>query len=194
MSEVFDVVAKRVITGQQATKYTNNLRYAVHPELPDGVPLNHLKIDELGLRPHKTGEILTGIVVEMSQAEKDAVDAGELAAAKKAKMDAIDNNTAEKIALGFTYDGHLFSLSTQAQTNLDGLMLANANGAVTFPHYMSTKDDSVEYEVIDGTALGTIYMTAVGTIKHWYDTGRELKKQVRDAADLAAVAAVVDDR
>ncbi len=85
MSEVFDDQTKTVLTGVQATKYAGDVRYAVHPELPGGVPLKYVKVTGLGPRPHKTTTITTGLVAEMDQSEKDAYDAAELNAAKVAR-------------------------------------------------------------------------------------------------------------
>ena len=125
---------------------------------------------------------------------KKSTQARPLVTAKALKLVEIDAKTRDLIAAGFDYDGHHFSLSSQAQTNLDGIQMAASKGMVAFPHLMSTDDDSVEYSVADQAALDAIYGTAVGTIKTHMDAGRALKKSVAAATTTAEVAAVVDNR
>lgn len=69
--------------------YVDDVRYAIDPDLPGGVPLKYVKITGLSERTYKTKTITTGVVAEMDQAEKDAVDAAALAAAKAARRIAI---------------------------------------------------------------------------------------------------------
>jgi hypothetical protein len=114
---------------------------------------------------------------------------------KEAKQDAIDRRTAELIGAGFTFDGHLFSLSPQAQQNIVGLVKPIELGWITFPHSMSTTESaSPEYLVADATTFNLLYQTALGTIKAHMDSGRALKKSVASCLTVGDVDAVEDTR
>jgi len=117
-----------------------------------------------------------------------------LTTALRNKLAAVDARTRELIAAGFTYDGHLFSLSEQAQMNIVGLKTPIDKGWISVPHSVSTNDDSVEYALADATVYEEWYATAVGTIKAHYDSGRTLKKTMSACTTVAELAAVEDPR
>lgn len=122
-------------------------------------------------------------------------DAATFTAYKQAKQDAIDRRTAELIGAGFTFDGHHFSLSPQAQQNIVGLVKPIELGWITFPHNMSTDEiASPEYAVADEATFNLLYQTAVGTIKVHMDSGRALKKSVASCLTVGEVDAVEDTR
>jgi len=115
--------------------------------------------------------------------------------AKNDKINAIDARTEELISSGFTYNSTKFSLSSNAQLNASGVEIAESKSWNTYPMGISTDDpDSPEYEVVDATDLDSYYSTGLGTKKAHLDSGRDLKKQVSDATDIAGVDAVVDNR
>ena len=122
-------------------------------------------------------------------------DATMFNAYKEEKQAAIDKRTAELIGAGFTFGGHRFSLSPQAQQNIVGLVKPIELGWVTFPHSMSTVESaSPEYLVADAATFNLLYQTAVGTIKVHMDSGRTLKKYVANCSTLAEVDAIEDTR
>ena len=136
-----------------------------------------------------------GNIVEMDAGEKAVVDSGLLEAAKSKKEAAIDLKTSEKITAGFAYDGHNFSLSDQAQMNIVGMVEPIKLGWITFPHKMSTNEtDDPEYIVETEADFYAIYQQAVGTVKAWMDSGRDLKKLVAACTTVAEVEAIVDPR
>jgi hypothetical protein len=119
----------------------------------------------------------------------------DLAHIRAIKNAEIDKRTRVLIGQGFVYDGHLFSLSEQAQMNIVGLKTPVDLGWVTFPHKMSTmNDDDPEYELPDLSAYYSVYAQAVGTIKAHMDSGRALKIQVAACTTVAEVDAVEDTR
>jgi hypothetical protein len=113
----------------------------------------------------------------------------ELKAYKKRE---IDNRTEKLIAAGYTYATKVFSLSSNAQTNLIGL--DNVMTELTYPITYSTLDDLDSYDVVDATDMHNMYLTALTTKKGHLDSGRTLKESVNAAVDIAAVNAVVDAR
>ena len=76
MANVFDGLNKQYLESVNTPDYTDDSRYAINPTLPGGVPYKYLKVT-------------AGVVSEMDQAEKDAVDASmvaDLKITKKATM------------------------------------------------------------------------------------------------------------
>jgi hypothetical protein len=113
---------------------------------------------------------------------------------KVAKGAEIDVTTRVKIGEGFTYDGHQFSLSDQAQMNIVGVKAAIDMGQITFPHKVSTSDADIEHALADEAAYNTFYLTALGTVKTHTDSGRALKMLVAACETVAEVVAVEDER
>ena len=194
MASMFDGSTKTFHEDVNTPDYLSDTsRYAIAPVMPDGVSPKYLKVVP-GEITFKGSLLVTGIVEEMTQAEKDAVDGALVSAAKIAKKADIDAKTGALIAGGFDYDNHHFSLSPGAQMNLVGLQKGIDAGAITFPHKMSTDDASIEYSVPDEAAYTAIYLTAVGTVKAAMDSGRALKLLVAACTTLAEVEAVEDLR
>lgn len=114
--------------------------------------------------------------------------------AKAGKIAAIDTRTADLIAQGFTFGGKQFSLSMTAQSKIMGAHQIRDEGAFVYPVEWNTIDDSDKISIPDSATLHGFYLTALGTMRSRLDSGTALKQQVRDATDLAGVAAVVDNR
>ena len=106
----------------------------------------------------------------------------------------IDYKTGEKIKLGFSYAGKVFSLSANAQTNILALDNTRDDPAMSYPIEYSTIDDLDNYFVQDSTDLHNMYLTALATKKSWVDSGTTLKDSIRDAIDEQAVQAIIDTR
>lgn len=144
------------------------------------------------------GEGLT--TLDMAVDDKDVFQrtpdpAEKLAAAKKAKADAIDGKTDALIEAGFSYEGQVFSLSRQAQQNLAGLLTAIAAGfPVTWPKTWNTLDDSGTHTVQDAAEFQLFYGTAMATVEAHLNSGTALKDQVRAAKTVEEVSAIEDNR
>ena len=119
----------------------------------------------------------------------DANDLDELRALRMAEIDA---KTEELISEGFTYQSKLFSLSLNSQINISALNQSRTE--LSYPITYNTKDDMDAYSVTDATDMNNMYMTALSVKKAHLDSGSSLKQQIRDAADIAAVNAVIDNR
>jgi len=116
---------------------------------------------------------------------------------QETKNASIDRNTGDLIGQGFQFPpstGLIFSLSAEAQTNLLGLESARLDPAFTYPVEWNSIDDEAVYEIPDAATAHSFYLTALGTIRAWKDSGTALKDQVRAATTPAEVAAVQDNR
>lgn len=113
-----------------------------------------------------------------------------LAELKQLRYNEIDGKTAALIAPGFTYDGKQFSLSVTAQMNWNGLKTNEAD--FSWPVAISTIDN-YEYSLAQAN-LSAFWTAGRDVVKAALDGGRDLKKQIYDAIDEAAVNAIVDNR
>ena len=121
-------------------------------------------------------------------------DTNTLAGLKEFRYDEIDARTGEIISEGFTYQTKIFSLSQNAQINILGLDNAKDDPAMVYPIEYNTIDDLDSYSVVDATDVHNMYLTALATKKATTDSGTAIKQQIRDAADIPAVNAIVDNR
>ena len=126
----------------------------------------------------------------MNTAEKAAVD---LPVNKAAKKRAVLIKTQQLLAGGFAYDNAVFP-SDQASREffMTKYKLAQA-GAQAFPVYLPTANDGV-YTVADQAAFDALHDAAVLWGVGIKDTETTLLKDIADAADQAALDAVVDNR
>jgi hypothetical protein len=131
--------------------------------------------DSLGPRP--TDEQLLG--ADMVPADKAV------------RCEEIDARTQALIASGFTFAGHVFSLSTEAQLNWTALYAAR--DSLTYPLSVTTDDDE-EFSAPDAATLAGLCLTALATVKGQVDSGRGLKLAVLAAADASALNAILDAR
>lgn len=133
-------------------------------------------------------------VVEMTQAEKDAVDAAGLPETKLAKYAEIDARTDQLIYEGFMFAGKRFSLSLGAQLKMIGTNQVRARPEIAYPIVWNTIDDADKHQLVDADEVLAFYLQGVGTYRAHVDSGTELKDQVRAATTIAAVQAVEDAR
>ena len=158
-------------------------------EVPDLVLLQTLSRYEV--------KVSAGVLAEMNQAEKDAVEALLLPGNKLDRYLEFDARTNELILGGFEFppgSGRIFSLSPTAQSNLLGMYTAKDHPAMTWPLLWPTKLDDYEYSIPDVATFEMFYLTALGTIRVYRDSGTALKEVVRACTTRAQVDAVVDDR
>lgn len=121
----------------------------------------------------------------------------ELDQSKAAKAAAIDGRTRDLIAEGFEYpsaSGVYFSLSTKGQASLLGLEAARDDPAFTYPVNWNSKNDKAKQALADTTSAHGFFMTALGTVRGHLDGGTALKDDVRAAATVAEVDAILDNR
>ena len=140
-------------------------------------------------------ELLVDDVVALDGAvatHKAASGERALAAAKAAKVAAVDAKTSECIFAGYVHNGRTFSLSHTAQKNMSELH--ENRGALSYPLQMSVADNSEVYPIADAAELETMYQAALTSVLTQYGTGNALKADVVAAVDVAAVDAVEDPR
>jgi hypothetical protein len=125
---------------------------------------------------------------------EDSIEGIDLNTYKDFRFEEIDVRTEEKIKLGFSYAGKIFSMSANAQTNILALDNTRDDPAMSYPVGYSTLDDSEHYDVVDATDLHNMYLTALATKKAWVDSGTVLKDAVRAAIDENAVSLIIDNR
>lgn len=168
------------------------------PDYPTGTWVINPDMSPVAAVPTKYWKLTGDALSEMSQAEKDVVDAADFPAYKQAKNAAIDQRTVELINQGFLYSSKVFSLSSSAQSYWNGLGNLAANGLLTepddFPMTVNTLDDTDTHDIVNiANAIG-LFAAAAATIKGHLASGTALKTQVRAATTVAEVDAVVDSR
>lgn len=125
---------------------------------------------------------------------KEKIKALNLDEYKACRFKEIDLKTEEKIKIGFSYQGKVFSLSQNAQINILALHETRNDPALTYPIEYSTIDDLGHYDVQNATDLHNMYLTALATKKAWVDSGTALKDAVRNAVDEVSVQSIIDNR
>lgn len=122
------------------------------------------------------------------------INAARLAAAKSAKLQAIDSRTASLISNGSVLvNGESISTSLEAQVSMQGIRALVAEGKMTLPRTVSaTGGYSYTIEsTADLARIGALMGAFVETKKA---AGRALRSAVLAAETVAEVDAVVDDR
>lgn len=66
--------------------------------------------------------------------------------------------------------------------------------AAVFPVFVTPSDRAVRTRFTDAAAFLIFYNAFESQFSHWLSTGQDLEQQIRDAATLAAVDAVADNR
>ena len=125
---------------------------------------------------------------------KDTIKALTFAEYKALRFKEIDEKTGELVLNGFSYAGKVFSLSLNAQINIEALNSSRDDAAITYPIEYSTLDDMDNYFVTDATDINAMYLTALGTKKSYVDSGTILKDQIRAATTELEVSQIIDNR
>lgn len=176
---------------------TKEIRKSVNtPDYPVDAWIRNPDLSEVeGVDP-KYWKISGDLVQEMSQAEKDVVDASELDEYKAAKIAKIDARTAELVMAGFPFDGQNFSMSEAAQRNWAGMGAVLGLGLLPFPLPISTVDEGTYILNDSQHCLQFIgaYMLYQADPNQPLGAGRALKAQVNAATTKAEVDAVEDNR
>ena len=155
------------------------------------------------------GVFLTGDVITMlfagaiSGGQETTVD-GVVAAhaaptvldkAKTNKATLIDQRTVQLIDTGFESpgaSGDFYEVTGDSGKYL--LMLDLFKASIAFPVVINTIDNLGKISLADIAALDTFVSGALGFVRGHEDSGTVIKDSIRAAADLAAVAAIVDPR
>lgn len=138
---------------------------------------------------------ISSVEADPSQEDVDAFKASLLVAERKREMfSQIDGKTDQLIAGGFPYAGHQFSLSLASQMKMVGAHAARDEAAMVYPIVWNTLGDEDVYSIASSADLNGFYLTAVGTLRAFLDSGTALKNQVREATTKAELDAVTDDR
>jgi len=147
-----------------------------------GVPNRYWKI---------TGERLA----EMSQAEKDAVEAAELPALKREAMVAVEARTEELLSTrGFLHGGNRFPLTPLFRDLLAGYDTLRSAPSFPYPLSIGTIDDAGAVAFNSASEIRSLYVSAVTRMRAVYDAGADLKAQIRAAATVAELRGIVDGR
>ena len=110
---------------------------------------------------------------------------------KALKNATIDDKTGELIGSGFVHASETFSLSLNAQINWHALKAMKTEFA--YPLEVSTKDNK-KHSLTDTAAVDSLWSEGKDILKGHLDSGRDLKDQINQAVDKAAVDAVNDTR
>ena len=125
---------------------------------------------------------------------KDYIKALDFQEYKALRFKEIDERTGELVLNGFSYAGKVFSMSMNAQINIEALNSSRNDPAITYPIEYSTLDDNDNYFVQDATDIHNMYLTALGTKKSYVDSGTVLKDAIRAAINAVEVSQIIDNR
>ncbi|MHA2067514.1 MAG: DUF4376 domain-containing protein [Candidatus Thorarchaeota archaeon] len=117
-----------------------------------------------------------------------------LKCAKHNRIKEIDKHTDELISAGFIHQGYTFSLSMESQAKLIGTHQIKDDPMLAYPLRWGDMNDENFIDILDSTELHVFYLTAVGAVRTYLDSGTALKDQVNAATTVAAVNAIVDNR
>jgi hypothetical protein len=113
---------------------------------------------------------------------------------KKARALEVDGHTQALIGAGLTYQGKLFSMSTAAQHNWLAVKAAGAAAGLSYPYKVPVMSNSGYYTATDEAAMIAVADAMRDRIADVVEGGAVLKADIWDAADQAALDAVVDTR
>lgn len=135
-------------------------------------------------------------VSEMSQAEKDEVDSAHLEECRQLRMNQVDERSAEIIGAGFIFDGHMFSLSQNAQLNWNSLKTLINSGDIgpEDPITVSTMNPENDTYTIQPSGRFMFFGLAFTTVKAILDSGRAIRTAMKQAETLEDLLAIEDPR
>jgi hypothetical protein len=160
------------------------------PEYPEEDWIINPDLSSVESIPKEYWKIVQDDVLEMDQAEKDQVDLNNLPALKDSRFMEIDAKTCSLLLEGFSFDNVYFSLSLAAQTNWN--TLKNSQTDFIWPVSITTIDNDTY--ILTQSNLGAFWSAGRDKTKDHLDSGRVLKKQIKDATTKAEVDSVVDNR
>lgn len=108
---------------------------------------------------------------------------------KSEKIDNIDFRTKQLINDGFNFDGHIFSLSVEAQINWSNML--NFPDQM-FPLNVIDRDDNLY--ILDLSNKMNFYLSALNGKNMHLQSGGVLKTQVKNAQTIEEVELIIDNR
>lgn len=125
---------------------------------------------------------------------KETIKALNLEEYKLYRIEEIKQRTVELILQGFVYNNVLFKLDEDAQIGLLALYDTRNDPVITYPQPYGNKDDTVVYQIQSAQDLEGMYLTALGTKKHWLETEDVLKQQIQACTTYQEVQNIIDNR
>ena len=119
---------------------------------------------------------LDDTVREMTQAEKDVVNADDLLDLKRSLVLSIDGEVERRIGEGFEYASKTFSLSGNAQIKWSGLY--SARTSLDYPLVVCNIDDTDTYSIADAAEVATIYELIVDRVRTLLDQATTAKTNI----------------
>lgn len=113
---------------------------------------------------------------------------------KRSRMEEIEARTAELKLDGFVYSDTTFGISTHDMLNLIGMDTNKDAAWVSYPVTWDSMDGMDSISVADSTAWTTFFSAAFEAYLGHETTNTALKTQIRNAATIAEVTAIVDNR
>lgn len=117
------------------------------------------------------------------------VAAAQLAFAKEAKFDLVDDKTVELIEGGFIYSALWFCLILDHRSNYIGIQVFGG-----FPYNVQTLEHDDVLTLSDQAAFDLFIADGMTRFRYIKDGESDLIILIRDAVDIAAVNAIVDSR
>jgi hypothetical protein len=186
MSEVLHRTKLEHITSVELGRYS--ITAWIHdPDLSavDGVPKEYWKV-------------VGDTVSEMSQAEKDVVDASGLDANKVLRRKQVNARTDQLVDAGFPFDDgsgvKVYSMSLHAQSRAEGVFQLQSNPAFTWPVDWPTTDDTHYSSFADWAEFEPFYLTMAYYLRIAIASAKPLREAINAATTQAELDAVVDSR
>jgi len=131
---------------------------------------------------------------QLTDAEQAARDAAIAANIDAARIPAVNARTQQLIAVGYTYRGKTFSASPHHQTWALGVLVGIGAGLDFAGTTIPTIDDQDSHTLADNADAAAMAGACIAHVKTHLASGAALKKQLAEAADAEARAAIVDNR
>jgi len=145
--------------------------------------------------PQKYWIIQGDQIVEMSQADQDAVDAIELATIKAEWVQMFRNNTQHLLERdGFQFNATGLPLSLHDRAFYTALNQRNTSGALAFPVDIETRDGRSTIQLVDAPALASLVELATQAVRSAQVSEIPFLAQIETATTVAEVEAIVDTR
>lgn len=157
--------------------------------------LHNPDFSEVELVEKKYWKVENDALVEMTSSEKEVVDQNYIENIRLLTIQDIDAKTDALILNGASFDGHLFSLTNEAQMNWNSLFTLMMAGTipVTADYEISTLDDGTPYTLAPSAREG-FFGTIFHTVANYIQGGRNLKVQVSAMSSADEIEAFVDPR
>ena len=138
-------------------------------------------------------------LLEMSDAEKAAVDEADFEALRTAKIAGIDQRTSDLIDNGFSFNNSeggvsRFSLSIAGQMNLTNMLMIRDSGLLVYPVLYASKDDKTFASLANASDVVAFYGAAFAHLGGCRLSGTLLKVQIMECSTVAQLNLIVDTR